>query len=497
MSKLNLSMLRPIVFVAAIFALLSSVAVEANASEPDIQAKPDELRYLAATQIEAGAESAFAIDKDGAVWGWGGGYGALGHGATTPAFSPVRIHIDHVKQISSGYRHTLFLKEDGTVWAVGGNEHGQLGNGQTSKGDKLFTEPMQVLGLKDVIQVAAGDNHSVAVTSDGTVWAWGGNEHGQLGDETRENGREPRVVAGLPKVKSIAAGQYTSIALGEAGDVWVWGLQAYDRKDIQHGVIRKPTPISGDGTYEAITADSTLGAALDSYGVVWVWENYSSSSLNTDTKLQPQRIFNISKVVSFTVDSAVDSSGAAWKWKNVAGKVQEVSALPLPVNQAKTIAEGSRNLYVLMNDGRIYSEGFNQFGQLGQGTLDVEVGNFKPVRKAPSILLNGSRMEPTVPPLILNGATFIPLRGVLEAMGVSIRWDIPSRSVIAQKGNKRIVFNTVSGQTTVDGKIVELGQKPVYAHDSLLVPLRFVSESVGAKVDWRAADYAVEINSAL
>jgi hypothetical protein len=109
--------------------------------------------------------------------------------------------------------------------------------------------------------------------------------------------------------------------------------------------------------------------------------------------------------------------------------------------------------------------------------------------------LNGERIEPTVPPLILNGVTYVPLRGVLEAMGVKISWDISSRSVIADKSNKRIVFSTISGQTTVDGKVVQLEDRPVYAHDSLLVPLRFVSETLGAKVVWNAADYLVEIKT--
>ncbi|SEN94699.1 stalk domain-containing protein [Paenibacillus sp. OV219] len=487
--------LRSILLVIAIFFLMIPVVVEANESGSNLVVQADDSRYLVATQIEAGAESAFAIAKDGTVWGWGGGYGALGHGATTPAFLPVRIHIDHVRQISSGYRHTLFLKEDGTVWAVGGNEHGQLGNGQISNGEKLFTEPMQILGLSDVIHIAAGDNHSLAVKSDGTVWAWGGNEHGQLGDDTRENRLNPRLVVGMPKMKSVAAGQYTSIVLSEEGDVWVWGLQAYNVNDIQHGFIRKPTPMSGNNKYQAIAADSTLGAALDSYGAVWVWENYSGSSWKAESKLQPQRILNMNNIVSFTVHSAVDSKGNAWKWKIATGKYLELNALPVPVNQAQAITEGSRNIYVLMNDGSIYSKGFNQFGQLGQGTLDFEVGSFKPIRKAASIILNGNSIEPTVPPLILNGVTYIPLRGVLEAMGVNIRWDIASRSVIADKGNKHIVFNTISGKTEVDGKTVNLDKKPVYAHDSLLVPLRFVSETVGAKVVWNSAEYTVEINT--
>jgi alpha-tubulin suppressor-like RCC1 family protein len=473
--------------------LLLPVAAKAEELGSETAVKVDDNLYLAATQIEAGDEAAFAIGTDGKVWGWGGGYGSLGHGATTPAFLPVRQHIENVRQISSGYRHTLFLKEDGTVWAVGGNEHGQLGNGKESDGEVLFIEPVQVLGLTDVIQVSAGNNHSLAVKRDGTVWAWGGNEHGQLGDETRKNGLQPREVEGLPTVNSIAAGQYTSLALGNGGEVWVWGLQALNYDDLQHGFIRKPIQLPGDREYRAITADSTLGAALDSNGVVWVWENYNH--FNEAKELQPLRVPDISNVVSFTVGSAVDATGAAWRWVFEDRKFRQVNALPVPSNLAKAISQGSRNIYVLMLDGSIYSSGFNLFGQTGHGILDLEITDFRPVRKAVVIVLNGKEIEPTVPPLILNGATYVPLRGVLEAMGVNVRWDIPSRSVIAVRGKTRIVFSTVNEQTTVDGKVVPLEHRPVYAHNSLLVPLRFVSETLGAKVVWNAADYLVEIKT--
>ncbi|MFC4306730.1 stalk domain-containing protein [Cohnella boryungensis] len=481
---------RVYVLILVICCLLLPNVVGAEEAGSNAPAKTDDLRFLMATQIEAGDEAAYAIGTDGTIWGWGGGYGSLGHGATTTAFLPARIHIENVRQISSGYRHTLFLKEDGTVWAVGGNEHGQLGIGKKSDSEELFTEPVQVLGLTDILQVAAGDNHSLAVKRDGTVWAWGGNEHGQLGDDSKENGLQPRAVEGLPKVNSVAAGQYTSLALGNGGEIWVWGMQAYNPNKFH---IRKPTQLPSDREFIAVAADSFLGAALDSTGSVWVWDNINSNGKKA--ALLPVRVPSLNNVVSFTTRSAVDAKGSAWSWQYDNGVIRQFKALKLPTNQAKVISEGSRNIYVLMRDGSIYSTGFNQFGQTGQGTLDIEIKDFRPVRKAAAIILNGKKMEPAVPPLNLNEVTYVPLRGVLEAMGVNIRWDIPSRSVIADKDNKRIVFNTVSGQTTVDGNVVQLDAKPVSTHGSLLVPLRFVSETLGAKVVWNAADYSVEITS--
>ncbi len=481
-----------LIAIGSLLLVLPDIGAAAEGAGASTETGVDEVRYLAAAQIEAGDTSAYAIGTDGTVWAWGGGYSSLGHGATTPAFLPVRIAIDHVRQISAGYRHTLFLKEDGTVWSAGGNEHGQLGIGKQSGGEEIWTAPEQVPGLTDVIQVSAGDDHSLAVKRDGTVWAWGGNEHGQLGDESRKNGLLPKQVAGLPSVNKVAAGKHASVALGNGGEVWVWGYRALNKDDVFHGYIRKPTLLPGGRECHDIAADSYLGAALDFNGKVWVWENYSY--FHTEGVLVPHQMPNISKAVSFTTHSAVDADGSAWQWIFDDGKFSQIKALGLPV-KVKAISEGSRNLYVLTANGGVYSAGYNQFGQTGQGTTAIELQEFSPVRKAATIRLNGVKLEPTVPPLIVNGATYVPLRGVLEAMGADIRWDIPSRSVIAVKDGKRIVFNTVSGQTTVDAKAVTLAEKPFYAHNSLLVPLRFISETLGAKVEWNGTDYAVDIRT--
>ncbi len=93
-----------------------------------------------------------------------------------------------VPQISGGGSHSLVLKPDGTVWAWGGNHAGQLGDGTTNP--RKFA--IQVKGLEDVVSIAAGWEHNLAVKSDGTVWAWGNNRFGQLGDGTNENRNTPR-----------------------------------------------------------------------------------------------------------------------------------------------------------------------------------------------------------------------------------------------------------------------------------------------------------------
>jgi alpha-tubulin suppressor-like RCC1 family protein len=121
--------------------------------------------------------------------------------------------------------HTLALDEDGRVWGWGNNEVGQLGNDKTAV--RQLT-PVQAIDLEDVVAIAASSGHSLAVKADGTVWAWGYNKEGQIGDGTNNNNRtKPVQTSGLAGVVAIAAHNGSSLALrtdgAPTGSVWAWG----------------------------------------------------------------------------------------------------------------------------------------------------------------------------------------------------------------------------------------------------------------------------------
>src|SRR3989339_220929 len=123
-------------------------------------------------------------------------------------------------QISAGSRHTLALKSDGTVWAWGENGYGQCGtpNDYAKNGENT---PVKVSALSNVTAVAGGGYHSLALKSDGTVWAWGGSDYySQLGNGTTGSSPTPVQVSSLSSVTAIAGGVDHSLALKSDGTVW-------------------------------------------------------------------------------------------------------------------------------------------------------------------------------------------------------------------------------------------------------------------------------------
>lgn len=181
---------------------------------------------IGVTAISAGALHTVALKADGTVWVWGwNSHGILGEGTTMNRHAPVQVSdLAAVTAISAGQTHTVALKSDGTVWTWGGNFSGQLGDGTMT----LRTVPTPVSGLTGVSAISAGWQHTVALRSDGTVLAWGDNHWGQLGDDTTTAHLTPVRVSGLTGVTAISAGGwYFTVALRHDGTVWAWGNNVF------------------------------------------------------------------------------------------------------------------------------------------------------------------------------------------------------------------------------------------------------------------------------
>ena len=228
----------------------------------------NELTNVAA--IAGGQNHSLALKSDGTVWTWGRNeYGQLGVGTLAGfSFVPVQVTaISGVIAIARGYSHSLALKSDGTVWAWGQNDYGQLGIG-TSGSAVSKNIPVQVTELCDVIAIAGGYGHSLALKSDGTVWAWGRNGSGQLGDGTYVGKSKPVQVSGLTGVCAIAGAGNYSLALEGNGNVQAWGQN--DLGQLGYGTIgsskSSPVQVIGAGGAPYLDLGETHRVSLDLNG---------------------------------------------------------------------------------------------------------------------------------------------------------------------------------------------------------------------------------------
>jgi len=178
-------------------------------------------------EIAGGDSHTLVVRTGGSAYVWGkAGFGSqTGTDNTTPTAVTTdgSTIMTGVSKVACGSQHNVILKTDGTVWTWGDNTSGQLGKGTSGVGTgSLF--PVQVTGLTGVTAISAGNNHTLALKSDGTVWTWGDNFTGQLGNGTSGNISPTAVqVAGLTGITAIAAGNTFSIALTSGGTIYAWG----------------------------------------------------------------------------------------------------------------------------------------------------------------------------------------------------------------------------------------------------------------------------------
>jgi alpha-tubulin suppressor-like RCC1 family protein/pimeloyl-ACP methyl ester carboxylesterase len=173
-------------------------------------------------KIAAASGRNVALKNDGTVWCWGYVHYAWETGQDISNNTPLQVaDLTDVIDIAAGYEHVVAVKADGTVWTWGSNYSNQLGNGASWS---VFTaSPVQVPNLTGVAKVASNFDHSLALLNDGTVWAWGFNAFGQLGDGTTQPRQRPVQVSGLTDVIAIATNYTYSLAMKADGTVWTWG----------------------------------------------------------------------------------------------------------------------------------------------------------------------------------------------------------------------------------------------------------------------------------
>jgi alpha-tubulin suppressor-like RCC1 family protein len=274
--------------------------------------------------VAAGAHHTLALKSDGSVWAWGrNDQGQLGDGTQTQRTSPVAVTgVSDVVALAGGLSHTLALKRDGTVWAWGLNSNGQLGDGTTTR----RLTPVQTSVLTQIVAIAAGDWHSLAIKKDGTLWAWGLNNSGQLGDGTLNNRLTPYQVASPTGVSAVAAGAAHTLAVktdGTAsGAVWTFGLNDLGQLGDGSSALYRATPIATIASVTGLGAGKDHSLAVAANGAVWAWGSNNMGKLgdgtltNRNVAVQVQDFEAASSLDGSDLHSFALRAGRVWGWGN-------------------------------------------------------------------------------------------------------------------------------------------------------------------------------------
>ncbi|MCL1989062.1 MAG: stalk domain-containing protein [Firmicutes bacterium] len=281
--------------------------------------------------------TSFALDNNGNVWAWGSNsYGILGESDSIVSVrnTPAQIQgINNVVDISIGSNYVVALKNDGTVWSWGYNSSGQLGNGTTTN----THIPVQVYGLQNIVSVNVYNSGAVALKNDGTVWSWGAGS-GQLGNGTTTGSSIPVQAEGIRNAVHIWTANSTTFALLEDSTVWAWGLNSVGQtgSGSQEYIITLPTQVQNiDNILHISGSAGSAIFALDNNGVVWTWGG--NLLVNTTINRTPIKIQNTDNFI----DIYASNNGYSYDGDHVAG---------------------------IRDDGTVWAWGSNRWGNLGDGT---------------------------------------------------------------------------------------------------------------------------------
>ena len=328
--------------------------------------------------IAGGERHTLVIKDDGSLWGWGRDI----NGLIVNSRNPKKI-MDDVISVSSGNSHAAAIKKDGSLWMWGRNVYGELGDGT-----KTSRENLQKV-MDDVVAVDVGAGHTVVLKKDGTLWTWGWNAYGQLGDGTKDDRKDPMSV--MDNVVKIACGHDGhTFAIKSDGSLWAWGRNT-------HGWLgdgtteNKLSPIKVMDDVKSVSTGNGRAVAIKKDGSLWGcganWGGYFGSKTKG---VQSEFV----KVLSGGVKDATvgldhiavikeDNSLWMFGWGGRGqfgdGKVDggsETHSVKAPdlIKVSDHVSEATAqwaHTAIIKTDGSVWTTGHNGYYQLGDGTKET------------------------------------------------------------------------------------------------------------------------------
>jgi alpha-tubulin suppressor-like RCC1 family protein len=310
--------------------------------------------------VSAGASHTAANKIDGTHWGWGNNYGGkIGNNTSVDRSSPVQIGaLTNWAQVTAASAHTAAVKTDGTFWTWGNNGQGQLGHNTNIR----RSSPVQVGALTNWAHVSQGTNasHTFSIKTDGTLWAWGSNSYGQLGDGTRVAKSSPVQIGALTSWTQVALGGGHTIAVRGNGTLWTWGNGDYGRLGHDNAISRSsPTQVGALTNWAQGTGGTNHTAAVKTDGSLWSWgkDAFGCLGLNLpyarrSSPIQVGSLLNWSQVSMGSYrTSSIKTDGTLWSWGlNPGDNLYASKSSPVQIgalNKWSQVSVGSHTLALL------------------------------------------------------------------------------------------------------------------------------------------------------
>ena len=346
--------------------------------------------------------STAAIKTDGTLWTWGkSAFGELGSNSVASRSSPVQVGNTPTaastwSQIASHNDHTLALQPDGSLWAWGEGSNGRLGN--NASGYSRRSSPIQVGLLSTWSQIAAGEGHSAAIKTDGTMWLWGSAVYGGLGNSSLADKSSPVQIGALTTWSKITCSDFGTMAIKTDGTLWAWGENGQGLIGDETTERRSsPVQVGALTTWTSIDNGGYHALALQTDGSMWTWGRADGGVLANNTgfpnhRSSPAQIGSLttwSKIATGYQNSmAIKTDGTLWIWgAGAAGRlgINDVNPKSSPVQVGaltnwSQIAGGGQQIIATKNDGTLWTWGRNGEGGLGDNTVvyrssPVQVGS--------------------------------------------------------------------------------------------------------------------------